>query len=232
MKFRCPYCQTVFGPPAQSHCPACGKVMGVPTRFKSKEEAKAMRAARRKAKAERRARERAQGAALADRWSRVTRSPRYLAVLVVLFVVLGAILVSNTSRPKATPRVLNHVARGEESLATLRLALEMFRRDCGRYPTPEETLAALIRRPRTAAGWNGPYIKVLWPDPWQHPYSYAITNDTVVLFSYGPDGTRGTADDIHASPPDMSLLSPAEPVAPGEQEETPTAYEVDVTAGD
>jgi general secretion pathway protein G len=231
MKFRCPYCRAVFGPPARSHCPACGKVMGVPGRFRTGPEADALKAARRKAKAERRARERAKGAALADRWGRVTRSPRYLAVLVVLFVVLGAILVSNTSRPKATPRVLNHVARCEESLATLRLALDMFRKDCGRYPTPEETLSALIRRPRAAIGWNGPYIKVLWPDPWQGAYCYAVTHGTVVLFSRGPDGTPGTADDIHAPPPDMSLLSPAEPATSGNPKEPPAAYEVDVTTG-
>jgi hypothetical protein len=40
----------------------------------------------------------------------------------------------------------------------------------------------------------------LLSDPWKHSYVYEPTNDPPVLLSLGPDGVRGTADDILPDP--------------------------------
>jgi general secretion pathway protein G len=52
-------------------------------------------------------------------------------------------------------------------------ALDTFRDDVGRYPSDIEGLLALMERPATAIGWDGPYLKrQVPPDPWGQPFVY------------------------------------------------------------
>jgi len=77
----------------------------------------------------------------------------------------------------------------------------------GAYPSTSEGLQALITVPAgNADRWRGPYIMVkgdqnkILLDPWGNPYQYrypGIHNTTGYdLWSKGPDGRDGTADDI------------------------------------
>ena len=87
--------------------------------------------------------------------------------------------------------------------------LGMFQVDCGRYPTTEEGLNALIGRPEKipAADWRGPYFDPpqLPKDPWNHDYVYRCpgvhNTNGFDLFSFGADGVSKTggedADDIN-----------------------------------
>ena len=75
-------------------------------------------------------------------------------------------------------------------------ALGRFKFHCGEYPTTEEGLEALASKDVNRDGWVGPYIKKIVPDPWKNAYIYEFTNGTAVVLSMGPDGVRGTADDI------------------------------------
>lgn len=95
--------------------------------------------------------------------------------------------------------------RARAELGVLRTALEWFGSTCGRYPTTEEGLWALVRDPGVP-GWKGYYVESLYPDPWQRHYQYRFTNETVILFSLGRDGLAGTADDIAAPAPDFKAL--------------------------
>jgi general secretion pathway protein G len=85
-------------------------------------------------------------------------------------------------------------------LLALETALDAFEIDNGRYPTAAEGLGALIQRPATAAGWHGPYIRMLPADPWGQPYHYVYPGihlrNGFDLWSTGPDQTDGTTDDI------------------------------------
>ncbi len=238
MKLRCPYCQQVFEPQPSSACPHCGKTMHVPARLRMSPEDYRAHLKHDAAERRRRRREhRQQATSGVPAWLSFTRNPRYLAVLVVLFVLLGILLVTQAGRHSAAGgsgrmtiaqwltgrvggggKVLTARERADESLATLRTALELFHKDCNRYPSNRENLAALIRRPKSAPGWDGPYIKALWPDPWKHAYAYSLTNGIVRLSSSGPDGIADTGDDIFAPPPDMVLVNriaaPPPPAAP------------------
>lgn len=56
-------------------------------------------------------------------------------------------------------------------------ALEMFKSDCGRYPTTEEGLNVLITAPTNGSltNWQGPYLDPAsssLEDPWGHEYVY------------------------------------------------------------
>lgn len=209
MKFRCPYCQTIFEPQSGSLCPSCGRAMTIPPKFRQKDGTSRLKRNRLSPELLQKKRELKQAVLSgAATWSQATRSPRYVAALVILFVVLGTVLTQQVTRHHTeTVRRFNPAQHATYDLTTLRTALEMFHKDCGRYPSTRESLAALLRRPG-AKGWDGPYIKTLYPDPWKNAYRYSLTQGMMRLTSDGPDGTPDTADDIAAPAPDMNLIYP------------------------
>jgi len=130
---------------------------------------------------------------------------------VVLVVLVAAAVLLNKAGTRITgANVIGQVGKGitreeamnqqrnaaaKRDINVLRTALEMFKRDCGRYPTTEEGLTALINNPGTMR-WDGYYIMVLYSDPWSRKYIYRFTNETVTLLSCGRDKVEGTGDDI------------------------------------
>lgn len=207
MKLRCPYCKQIFGPDPAAQCPHCGKAMLTPRPVRVKLDP----AAARTAGASRRRRKREQdlsGVSKVASLLSFTRHPRYLGALVVLFIVLGAFLISRTTdRQETARRQFVPEQRALHDLTTLRIALEMFRKDCGRYPSTRETLLPLLR-PSKAPGWDGPYIKSLLNDPWQNPYRYSVSAGVIRLTSDGPDRKAGTPDDIEAPVPTLEEIFP------------------------
>lgn len=212
MKLRCPYCKQTFGPEPTTQCPHCGKAMLTPRPVREKINPESV--PKTAGAHSRRRRHRDHGdVSMADRTASFltfTRHPRYLAALVILFVILGAMLVTRTSqRKEAVRREFLPEQRALHDLTTLRIALEVFHKDCGRYPSTRETLLPLLR-PSKATGWDGPYIKTLLNDPWQTPYRYSLSAGVVHLTSDGPDKKPGTPDDIEAPVPILEDLFPPE----------------------
>ncbi len=80
--------------------------------------------------------------------------------------------------------------------------LQQYRMHMGSYPTTEEGLKALLQAPDNAKAsrWMGPYADSIPEDPWGNPYQYVypgIHNKiSYDVWSMGPDGQDGTADDI------------------------------------
>jgi len=80
--------------------------------------------------------------------------------------------------------------------AGLKAMLEMFRIDCGRYPTTAEGLKVLIAAPADGSltNWRGPYSDPprVPKDPWGHAYIYRFpaihSTNGYDLYSLGPDG--------------------------------------------
>jgi general secretion pathway protein G len=62
----------------------------------------------------------------------------------------------------------------KQSIERLGTVLDLYNLDMGSYPTTEQGLDALVKKPSTAANWNGPYLKgeAVPLDPWNHPYIY------------------------------------------------------------
>lgn len=84
-------------------------------------------------------------------------------------------------------------ARAREDLAEMREALEAFRRERGFYVVGEDSAVLLDHlSPRYAK-------RIIRIDPWHNPYRYAGTAAAYTLASDGPDGKRGTADDVTLS---------------------------------
>ena len=112
-----------------------------------------------------------------------------LVVLAILTLLAGIV----------GPRVLNQLGGAKSKTAAVQIAdfdksLELFKLDVGRYPTTEEGLEALVKKPGNANGWNGPYLKGGVPtDPWGKPYKYANpgSNGGIEILSLGADGAPG-----------------------------------------
>lgn len=89
-------------------------------------------------------------------------------------------------------------------MSSIRLGLSNYAKYDGKYPTTEQGLKALVTKPTSApepADWNGPYLNAAdLKDPWGNKYVYRFPSiedpDRLRydLFSYGPDGVKGSDD--------------------------------------
>ncbi len=116
-----------------------------------------------------------------------------LLELLVVIVIIGLLA------GYVAPRYFSQVGRSEVQVAraqieSLEKALDQYRLDMRRYPSPEEGLAALVAKPQAADTWQGPYLKKAVPtDPWGRAYVYRTPGDKgeFQLLSYGRDGKPG-----------------------------------------
>lgn len=112
-----------------------------------------------------------------------------LVVLAILTMLAGLV----------GPRVLSLLGGAKSKTAAVQIAdleksLELFKLDVGRFPTTAEGLDALVNKPASANGWNGPYLKGGVPnDPWGKPYVFTspTANGGVDIVSLGADGLPG-----------------------------------------
>lgn len=124
-----------------------------------------------------------------------------ILLVVVIIGVLVAMVVPNIAGRGEDARKSAAKADIEANLTT---ALDLYELDCGRYPTTEQGLNALLTKPTATpvpANWNGPYLKkkILPSDPWGNPYQFvspgAHNTEDFDLSSLGPDGVE-SSDDI------------------------------------
>lgn len=120
------------------------------------------------------------------------RRPSHILGVIAVLAVVGGLLVSGVDRRPPGDREVGVAGR---EVNTLRAALEVFRKDCGRYPTAEDGIFSLIHN-CGARGWDGPYVSKMKPDPWQSQYVYSLSNGVPQVMSCGRDRVVGTADDI------------------------------------
>lgn len=116
-----------------------------------------------------------------------------LEILVVL-AILG--LLVGLVAPAALRQLGNaRVSVAKQSIGRIGSVLDMYKLDTGSYPSSEDGLDALIHRPGTSEGWNGPYLKDgnAPLDPWNHAYIYRSPSERegkdYDLCSRGPNGS-------------------------------------------
>ena len=130
----------------------------------------------------------------------IKRGPVFYLVALLVLALVGGLVIQAAGRGGGKKMREGNIVRAEQSVAALAEALGRFKFHCGVYPTAEEGLAALANKFSSHEGWIGPYAERILPDPWKRPYVYEPTNDPPVVLSLGPDGVRGTADDVAPDP--------------------------------
>lgn len=116
-----------------------------------------------------------------------------LLELLVVMVIIG--LLAGYVGPKYFAQIgKSEVKAARAQIDALEKALDQYRLDVGRYPTSENGLAALMKRPPSENRWQGPYLRKEVPaDPWGQPYQYVQPGEhgEFDLFSLGKDGKPG-----------------------------------------
>ncbi len=118
-----------------------------------------------------------------------------MEIMVVIFIIGLLIAV-------VAPSVLGNQDKAMKQkvmadLATLEQALDMYRLDNLRFPSSEQGLAALVKKPAQEPlprSWRSDgYVRRLPEDPWGTPYQYRMPGEhgRVDVYSLGADGLPG-----------------------------------------
>ncbi len=120
-----------------------------------------------------------------------------LLVLVIL-VILGS-LVGLAARQQMKKALVD---AAKAQMAGFSQSLDLYEMDIRNYPTTNQGLQALVEAPSDLNNpdrWRPGYLKSKQVplDPWDNPYQYQLVDaDNYRIWSWGPDGVDGTADDI------------------------------------
>ncbi|BAI80778.1 general secretion pathway protein G [Deferribacter desulfuricans SSM1] len=119
-----------------------------------------------------------------------------LMVVIVILGILATVLL---------PKIINRpdearVTKAKSDIKTIESALKLYKLDNGMYPTTEQGLSALIKKPEIEPipkNWkNGGYLDAnkIPVDPWGNPYIYRSPGDNgrdYEIISLGADGKEG-----------------------------------------
>lgn len=114
-----------------------------------------------------------------------------IMVVVVILGILAALVVPQImSRPDDARRV-----KARQDVLAIQNALDLYRLDNGVYPTTEQGLSALVKKPSSTpmpSDWR-PYLKSLPKDPWGRDYLYLNpgVHGELDIFTYGAKGQAG-----------------------------------------
>ncbi len=114
-----------------------------------------------------------------------------LMVVLVIIGILAALIVPNVLDRADDART----TAAKTDVNNLMLALKLYKLDNQRYPTSEQGLQALIKKPTTSpvpSNWRT-YLEKLPNDPWERPYIYVNpgVKGEIDVMSFGADGQVG-----------------------------------------
>jgi len=123
-----------------------------------------------------------------------------LVVIVILGILAGLIVPRIMDRPDQA-----RVVAAKADIAAIMNALKLYRLDNGAYPSADQGLQALVKKPERGEiprNWKpGGYLERLPKDPWGTDYQYLNPGlsgevDVMSLGADGRPGGEGTAADI------------------------------------
>jgi len=132
-----------------------------------------------------------------------------LMIVIVIIGILATLLIPRImERPEEARRI-----KAKMDIKTIESALKLYKIDSGTYPTTEQGLEALVKKPETSPlpkKWReGGYLEGSVPsDPWGNPFYYTSPGSDgrdYEIISYGNDGQPGgTGRDADISSSDLS----------------------------
>ena len=129
---------------------------------------------------------------------------RMVVIIAAASAVVGLVTVALLI-PRCAGRVVHsNIAFTRADIMSAMTAVEVYKQDCGSYPSEREGIQALLRNPGFVR-WQGPYFRDgrAPTDDWGTPLKYSVvigsgTNASPkpLITSAGPDRKFGTKDDI------------------------------------
>lgn len=142
-----------------------------------------------------------QDSSLARNGAKAQRGFTLIEVMVVIVIigVLAALIVPKVmSRPDEA-----RATAARTDIASIKQALNLYKLDNHRYPSTEQGLSALVKKPTVSPipeNWKGNgYLERVPKDPWGHSYRYLQPglHSEVDVMSLGADGeVGGTGSDV------------------------------------
>lgn len=115
-------------------------------------------------------------------------------VVVVILGILAAIVVPKIMSQPEQARLV----KVKQDILAIQSALDLYKLDNGIYPSTDQGLEALVKKPSGAPiprNWKSDgYLQQLPIDPWGESYQYVNDNDKLRIFSYGPKGKEGNSE--------------------------------------
>lgn len=114
-------------------------------------------------------------------------------VVVVILAILAAIVVPRIMRRPDEAKVV----KAKQDVLAIENAMELYKLDNGFYPTTDQGIQALVKKPSSSPIPNnyqpGGYLKRLPLDPWGNPYHYLNPgkHGDIDVFTYGADNQPG-----------------------------------------
>lgn len=115
-----------------------------------------------------------------------------MIVVVIIGILVGLLAPKIMDRPDQA-----RVVAARSDIQALLQALKLYRLDNATYPSAEQGLNALVKKPETGVipnNWKpGGYLDRLPKDPWQGEYQYLNPgiHGEIDLLSFGADGKPG-----------------------------------------
>jgi general secretion pathway protein G len=127
----------------------------------------------------------------------------FTLVEIILVTVIILILVGIVGPRLVGKSKIAKINATQIQMHNIKSALQEFEIHASRFPTQQEGLGALIRKPQDLSEneWVGPYLeeRAEPKDSFHRPFKYTYPSEhgeDFDLISAGPDGNYGTEDDI------------------------------------
>ena len=130
-------------------------------------------------------------------WAAVQQSV-WLAILVV--VIVGALAAMIVPRLTGRSEQAKEAVAKTDILVNIPTALKLYELDNDMYPTTEQGLKALMKKPSSTPvphNWNGPYIERTILGPWGREYLYKYPGSHGVDYDLYSLGKSGEDDDMN-----------------------------------
>jgi general secretion pathway protein G len=115
-----------------------------------------------------------------------------IAILGLLASIIGVAVMKNLQEAR--------IGTAQTQIKDFESALQLYNRDCGKYPGTAAGLSALVANPGSCPRWKGYLASNTIPnDPWGNPYEYFFPGthgQEMEIISKGPDGELNTQDDV------------------------------------
>lgn len=111
---------------------------------------------------------------LGDRRPSESRDAGFTILEILVVITIIGLLIGLVAPAALRQLGGARVSVAKQSIERLGTVLDLYSLDMGSYPTTEQGLEALVKKPSAVSNWNGPYLKgeTVPLDPWSHPFIY------------------------------------------------------------